>query len=117
MTLLQPHKVKFWNGRRKGWHLLSSMPMRNAASANDAYRLPVPESGPVTAYSLTNACKGTADVDSSKMLKNEVVLTQPQSAHSGRSIHLENSSGHTFGPLLEVASNWCRIAKRFLALV
>lgn len=39
--------------------LFFSNPIRNAASANAARRLPWPASFPVTAYSLTKACEQT----------------------------------------------------------
>ena len=43
--------------RNEREYLFFSNPIRNAASANAARRLPVPASFPVTAYSLTNACE------------------------------------------------------------
>jgi len=49
------------NGSARVQNLLSSMPIRNAPSANAAKKLPLPESDPVTAYSLTKACEDTDD--------------------------------------------------------
>jgi len=59
-------EIKAWEEKFKG-NLFFSRPMRNAASAREARRLPVPASFPVTAYSLTKACKQSSRV--SKTLK------------------------------------------------
>lgn len=77
------------------------MPIRNAASASPAKRLPLPASVPVTAYSLTKAWSTL--METLFKIYNQKYIYKSSEAHH-----------HTFGPLRDVWSNlWALEYKSF----
>jgi hypothetical protein len=79
-------------------NLFFSNPTRNAASASAATSVPLPASFPVTAYSLTIACRLTV------LHESFLALKLPQNtAEAGISVEILKHT--TFGPLRGVLSN------------
>lgn len=83
--------------------LFFSTPMRNAASANAAKRVPEPASLPVTAYSLTKAWKSFSS------------RTVQEHSFRARFVNQMKAFHHTFGASRDVRSNWWAILYRLVA--